>query len=214
MSGSLIRPRMSSIGGVRGGVAGLAVVAVLFAGTACGAPGAPAGAVSSAERPVPFADCAAVTAPPGVGPAPAGGSAAVALPALTLPCLAGGEPVALDRLRGPAVVNLWASWCEPCREELPMLQRYADRVVGRIRVIGVVTGDDRTRAIALGEELGVTFPALYDRDRQLIAAVGRTALPLTLFVDGTGAVTYLHNAAALDEGVLETLVEEHLGVVP
>src|SRR5690606_472439 len=86
------------------------------------------------------------------------------LPAVTLPCFSDGEPVALDQVRGPAVVNLWASWCPPCRDELPVMQRLADRAAGRLRVVGVVVSDRPAAAAALAEDLGLTFPALDDRD--------------------------------------------------
>jgi hypothetical protein len=59
------------------------------------------------------------------------------LPDIALPCLGGGRDVNLAGLRGPMVVNLWASWCEPCREELPVLQEYAERARRQVRVLGV-----------------------------------------------------------------------------
>src|SRR5690606_9396087 len=94
------------------------------------------------------------------------------LPDLDLPCFVGGEPVALDRLRGPAVLNLWASWCEPCRRELPVMQRFAEQADGRVEVIGIVVSDRPHAAAALAEDLGVTFPALEDRDDQLRPLIG------------------------------------------
>lgn len=166
----------------------------------------------------PLAGCARLRAPPPEAPAPAtpaGGDADAGargpLPELELSCVTGGEPVALDRLPGPAVVNLWASWCYPCREELPVLQRFADRTAGRVHVVGVVTSDTRTRAAAFAGDAGLTFPMLYDPDGHLLAELPTVGLPKTLFVDANGTVRHLHQAP-LDADTLTALAAEHLRV--
>jgi thiol-disulfide isomerase/thioredoxin len=149
-----------------------------------------------------------VTGPPSPGPA-----AGDPLPELALPCLDGGRPVDLARLGTPTVVNLWASWCGPCRQELPAFQRYADRAGDRLRVIGVITRDRDAAARSMMTDLGLRFPMLVDDEGALLAGVGRQALPVTLFVDARGRIAYLYNAQALDEPTLELLAEQHLGVV-
>ena len=183
----------------------VAVLALLLAG--CTQP-----ASSGGDEPAsPLADCAGVVAEPGPsGEEPDG--TGVPLPDLSLPCFTGGQPVAVGGLRGPLVVNLWASWCAPCREELPALQRYADRVAGAVRVLGVVTGDRRAAAASLAEELGIRFPALEDTGERLRAELGAVGLPATAFVDSAGRVRYVHQEPGLDESTLAALVEEHLGV--
>lgn len=160
----------------------------------------------------PLADCGALQAPP--PRAEAGSSASSTspeLPDLTLPCFTGGEQVGLAELAGPAVINLWASWCGPCRAELPVLQRFADRAGERVHVVGVVTQDSRSRAAAFATDARITFPALLDRDGQLLARVPAVGLPATLFVDRDGRVRHLHNAQ-LDGATLERFAAEHLGV--
>lgn len=158
----------------------------------------------------PLADCQGLTEPPGEA-VPAAGSGEP-LPDLTLPCFTGGEPFRLADLRGPAVVNLWASWCAPCREELPALQRYADQTAGRVHVLGVVTKDPRPAAAAeLATDLGVRFPALEDQPGRLRAEVAGTGLPVTLLVDAAGQLRYVH-PGPLDGSTLARLVTEHLGV--
>src|SRR3954464_7397901 len=105
--------------------------------TAAASPGAPA-------RPAPAPAEAA-------GGAPGRGEA---LPALTLPCLVGGHRERLADFRGPAVINLWASWCQPCLQELPAIEAYAQHAAGTVRVVGVVTDDpDRSAAQSFVEEL-------------------------------------------------------------
>lgn len=180
----------------------------------------PSARAGPAEPVSPLTDCADLTAPPpAAGPRAdrqAGDDARPALPErlpdLTLPCVTGGEPVALGRLAGPAVVNLWASWCEPCRDELPVLQRFADRAAGRVHVVGVVTEDTRTRAVWLARDTGVTFPAVLDVEGRLRDRLPAVGLPVTLFVDIDGRIRHLHNAP-LDDGTLAALAAEHLGVV-
>jgi thiol-disulfide isomerase/thioredoxin len=135
------------------------------------------------------------------------------LPDLILPCLDGGHPVRLTGIGGPMVVNLWASWCAPCRKELPALQSYAARAGDRVRVLGVATNDTASAARSFAADAHLTFPMLADEQGRLLAAVGRTALPVTIFVDAAGRVTHLYNAQALDEPALERLIENHLGVV-
>lgn len=142
-----------------------------------------------------------------VAPAPAG-----TVPDLTLPCFDGSGTVHIRQLAGPAVVNLWASWCQPCLTELPAFQRFAARAGARVPVVGVNTSDDRGRAQSVIDDLKLTFPMLYDDRRQLLTGVDRTALPATLFIADDGRIAYLHNAEALDDAKLARLVREHLGV--
>jgi peroxiredoxin len=190
---------------VRGAAALL--VALVLTVTGC----SDAGDSPSAGDPVssPMADCTGLTQPLG-DPA---GETGEPLPDLTLPCFTGEEPFRLADLRGPAVVNLWASWCTPCRDELPALQRYADRAAREVHVVGVVTEDRRSAAAALAEDLGITFPALDDPDAELRKELGVLGLPATLFVDAAGRVRLVF-PRPLDEATLAGLVTEHLGVSP
>jgi thiol-disulfide isomerase/thioredoxin len=134
------------------------------------------------------------------------------LPAITLDCFTGGKAMQVGLLRGPAVVNLWATWCPPCREELPVFQQLADRATDRVHVVGVDTMDDRAAAVDLADGLGLTFPSLVDPNREVLRAFAGAGLPMTLFVDGDGKVRHVYNAKALDGPALAALVERHLGV--
>jgi thiol-disulfide isomerase/thioredoxin len=237
--GRRFRAARDGSGSPRRRVAGLALpllVSLLVVG-GCGA-GDPGPATGAGATGPPIADCAALAAPPAaprtsadvrppaaVHPPAAGRSAGrVAgslapgspqpLPDVTLPCYAGGAPVRVSGLRGPAIVNLWASWCEPCRRELAVLQRYADRVDGRVHVIGVITEDTRDASGALAADLGLRFPQLYDRSAQLRRLLNRAALPITLLVDREGQIRLLYNAEALDDDTLDMLAQQYLGVPP
>jgi thiol-disulfide isomerase/thioredoxin len=134
------------------------------------------------------------------------------VPDVELECLEGGGTVRLTDLHRPAIVNLWASWCAPCRTELPAFQAYAARAGDRVAVIGVDTGDTRTAGGALLSDLRVSYPTLFDDRQRLLKAVGRTALPVTLFVDAGGGVRYLDNSTPLDEAAIARLASTYLGV--
>ncbi|SCG52399.1 TlpA family protein disulfide reductase [Micromonospora inositola] len=165
-----------------------------------------------AERPAPFADCAALTAAPAsAAPAPTSGPGQP-LPELTLNCFTGGAPVDLREVKGPAVVNVWASWCPPCRKELPAFQRLSERAAGRFQVIGVNSRDSRGGAQSIGEDFGVRFPMLVDQGDAFERALNRNSFPLTLFVGADGRVRHTDATGALDDATLTELVRTHLGV--
>jgi thiol-disulfide isomerase/thioredoxin len=173
------------------------VLVVALAGCAAEATTAP----GPRQTPSPFQDCTALI----------GRGAAADLPDLKLPCFTGGAAVPLTGVRGPAVINIWATWCDPCREELPAMQRLADRTKGRLLVIGVDTGDSRDAAASFGTDKQVSLATLYDAERKLVGALGRPALPVTVFLDGNGK-RFVYNQLPPDEAQLAALVRTHTGV--
>jgi thiol-disulfide isomerase/thioredoxin len=135
------------------------------------------------------------------------------MPSVRLACFRGGGRIAMSDLRGPALVNLWASWCGPCRTELPALQQYATRAAGAVSVIGVITRDrGRAAPAAVVEDLGLTFPMLADADGALLTAIGRGALPVTLAVAADGRIAGVHAGPAMDGPAVDALVDRYLGV--
>jgi cytochrome c biogenesis protein CcmG/thiol:disulfide interchange protein DsbE len=134
------------------------------------------------------------------------------LSALSFDCPGGGT---LDLARAqalPTLVNLWGSWCPPCREEMPLLQQLAASGAGKIQVVGVISKDGRPQAESFAADAGVTFPSAFDGDGELMADLGINVLPYTYFLDATGSVVYTQvgPVSSLDE--LRGLVAEHLGV--
>ena len=137
-----------------------------------------------------------------------GASADDGLPALRLPCLAGGQDVSLDELGNrPVLVNLWASWCAPCREEMPLIEDAYARSGDRIGFLGVNTEDRRSAAVALLADLDVTFAHVVDQEGRLLTELGLPGLPVTLAVAADGRVIDRQvgqlSAARLDEMVAE-----------
>ena len=136
------------------------------------------------------------------------------LPDLTLPCLGGGPDVDLASLRGPLVVNVWGSYCGPCREEMPALQEFYETYGDQVDVVGIDYQDTQPRAaLELAKRSGVTYPLVADPGGDINAADPISVIrgvPWFVFVDADGTVT---NAAggvdSADE--LATLANEHLG---
>lgn len=150
---------------------------------------------------------------PGAGQEPVDGG----MPDLTLACLGGGPAVRLSGLRGPMVVNLFAQWCEPCRQELPYYQRLYRDAKGKVAVLGIDYLDTQPAgALALAKDTGVTFPLLADPDGELRGRFRIRGLPGLVFVDEEGRIT---NDGGLPTFTvirsydqLTSLVREHLGV--
>ncbi|MGH3365051.1 MAG: TlpA family protein disulfide reductase, partial [Nocardioidaceae bacterium] len=160
----------------------------------------------AAKKQAGIADCPA--APAEGGAVPEG-----ALPQVTLPCLGGGADVDLSTLRGPMVVNLWAQWCGPCREELPYYQRLHERAGDQVEVLGVDYQDTRPDwALDLLRETGVTFPSVADPGGELRVPLRVRGLPGILFVDGDGRLVHQEFAVIESYEQLTGLVEQHLGV--
>ena len=137
---------------------------------------------------------------------------AALMPALAFDCPGGGS-LDLGRAPGvPTLVNLWGSWCPPCREEMPVLQSFARAAGDRVQVLGVISKDGVPQADAFAADAGVTFPGAFDREGRLMAELGINALPYTYFLDADGAVAHVETGPVDSVAELETLVAEHLGV--
>ncbi|MEZ5093286.1 TlpA family protein disulfide reductase [Nocardioides sp.] len=153
-----------------------------------------------------IADCS-----PGQGVAVDGG-----LPDVTLPCLGGGPDVPLGTLRGPMVVNVWASWCPPCREELPVYQRFAEEYAGRVAVVGIDFQDTQPRAaLELARDAGVTYPLLADPESLTEGpppGLVARGLPMVALVDAEGEVVHLEAREVTDVRELQELVSTYLDI--
>jgi len=128
------------------------------------------------------------------------------LPAVRLTCLAGGAVVNLARLGGsPVLVNLWASWCVPCQQEMPALQRAYAQHGRQVRFLGVDTEDERSSARDFLAAVGVHYPQVVDDRGDLLHRLGGTGLPVTLVLDASGKVVYSHRGQLSDSALATAL---------
>jgi len=105
-----------------------------------------------------------------------------------------GENLRLSEYRGDVVMlNFWATWCGPCRQEMPLLdemfQRY--RKVG-FTLLGINIDEDTRRAREMADTLGVSFPVLFDLDKDVSRLYAIDAMPVTLLIDRQGVVRHVH----------------------
>ena len=138
------------------------------------------------------------------------------LPDVVLPCLGGGRPVRLAGLRGrPMVVNVWAQWCGPCRDEAPFLAEVARTDASDLLVLGVDHADpEPARALEFARTASWTYPQLQDRDSVLRTDLQVAALPQTFFVRADGTVAYRNLRPFTSAGQIRELARRHLGVAP
>ena len=114
-------------------------------------------------------------------------------PDFTLRTMAGPN-LRLQEQRGQVVmINFWATWCGPCRQEMPHLNRLFEkyRASGFV-LLGVNVDDDPRNAAEVAAKLGVTFPMLLDTDKKVSHLYDLGSMPSTLLIDRDGKVRYLH----------------------
>lgn len=108
----------------------------------------------------------------------------------TVARLGGGNAGVTDFHGKVLLVNLWASWCPPCRQEMPDLERFARNAAkDGVEVVGVNEGESAQTAAAFAKAVGVTFPILLDQQQQYGAAYGALGLPTSVFVRRDGTVS-------------------------
>jgi peroxiredoxin len=144
---------------------------------------------------------------PGSGPAPRVGAEA---PDFTLKDLQGNE-VKLSSLRGkPVMINFWATWCPPCREEIPVITKmYGEREGGSsYEVLGVATQSDTSTIRAFAAEFGMDFPLLPDVNSNVVSTYHVLPIPTTFFVDKDGIIRFIQTGPVTRVTMEEWLLGE------
>jgi peroxiredoxin len=128
---------------------------------------------------------------------------------------ADGKNLRLHEQRGRVVlVNFWATWCGPCRQEMPLLEQLHQKYQGSgFTLLGVNVDSDSRQAISLASKLGVSFPVLLDGEKTVSKLYDLNSMPSTLLIDRDGKVRYVHRGyqagyEALYEKQIRELLKE------
>jgi cytochrome c biogenesis protein CcmG/thiol:disulfide interchange protein DsbE len=180
--------------------AGAAVVTGAILGVAVGRLASPNGSGGSTSN--------VFTATGGVFTKEAG----IPAPTWNLPDLAHRtKSVALSQFRGhPLIINFWASWCPPCRAEMPALEHEARKLAGRITIVGLDTQDEASAGLAFARSRGVSYPLALD-NAQVWSAYGVYGLPTTFFVSANGRIVG-KQTGGMTQSRLETLIHQVFGI--
>ncbi len=117
-----------------------------------------------------------------------------------------GAEVSLDELRGtPVVLNLWASWCEPCKDEAPLLAAVASRYRGRVVVLGMNVQDLSADGREFARVYGMPFPSVRDGDDSVKNRYGATGVPETFVIDRAGRVAFALRGPLVASGASENM---------
>ena len=131
---------------------------------------------------------------------------------ISLDCLNGGEGAQLEALRGPMIINVWGSWCGPCKKEIPYFVAFNKKALGKVALIGVDVEEANTKdGQRFVEENGVSWPNLYDPDGRSRQYFGM-GVPVTWFIAPDGRVAYKKIGEVSGEKELIDLTEKYLGI--
>ncbi len=140
------------------------------------------------------------------------------LPAVSLPCLTNtgysAERYSLQSLKGPLLLNLWGSWCGPCKEEMPLFRELylATRGSKSLSIIGIDVEEASPKdGITFVKQYGMAWPQLADNEQKTRVDFGM-GVPVTWFVNADGAVTYKKIGQIHSWAQLRGLVSQHLSI--
>jgi thiol-disulfide isomerase/thioredoxin len=127
------------------------------------------------------------------------------LPDVPIEALGGAPLDSLRDVEGPAVVNLWATWCVPCRTEIPDFEA-VHRGRGDVEFVGINVGEEAPEAAAFIGEVGATYDQYLDRDGSVVTALDASTMPFTLVIDADGEIVERH-AGAMSQSELGAAID-------
>jgi len=135
-------------------------------------------------------------------------------PEFSLPA-ASGEVITLSDLRGhPVLINFWASWCPPCKAEMPALERVYQEYQEQgliVLAVNATNQDDAADAVAFSQSINLSFPILFDSNGDVSRAYQVRALPSTYFVDADGIIQEVVIGGPMSEALLRIRVQQLIG---
>lgn len=120
------------------------------------------------------------------------------------------EGILVGQRGTPVIVNVWASWCAPCRTEMPLLQRAAEAYGDRVVILGVASNDSPEAARRFLNDLSLTYPNVFDVTGRIRVELGLTAYPTT-YVFGSDGYLQTTVIGGISEQRLAGLIESALG---
>jgi cytochrome c biogenesis protein CcmG, thiol:disulfide interchange protein DsbE len=134
----------------------------------------------------------------------------VEITAFDITALDGGESTSLSDIDGPAVVNLWATWCVPCRTEIPEFEAVHRQRGDEVRFVGINIGEDAERAAGFLAEVGATYDQYRDPDGVVSTGLDAPNLPVTVVIDADGVIR-ARRLGTMDQDALVAAIDDALG---
>lgn len=129
-----------------------------------------------------------------------------------IPCLDGKSSIYFAQLRGPLIVNVWGSWCAPCKEEIPIFRSFYPKIEGMAHLLGVdVEEAKRSDGSQFVVSTGMTWPNLFDPDGRTRGLFGM-GVPVTWFIDSNGTVVHKKIGVIKSEEELRDLTKKYLAI--
>ena len=129
-----------------------------------------------------------------------------------LECLGGGSAIAADSIRGPALINVWGTWCEPCKQELPHLAHFLAKYSDQVDLVGIAVEEKSMESVRkFVQNHGISWPILYDATGATRGKFGM-GVPVTWLVDESGTVVYKKYGPFKSTEEIELAAIKYLGV--
>ena len=129
-----------------------------------------------------------------------------------LNCLTGAEKISVESLRGPLIVNVWGSWCGPCKQEMPYFVEFHHQANGKVKLLGIAVEEAKAQdSKDIIISYGMTWPSLFDAKGVTRKNFGM-GVPVTWFIDEQGTVVYKHIGVVKSTKELIDLTVKYLKV--
>ena len=131
---------------------------------------------------------------------------------VTLECLGDGSEISADSIRGPALINVWGTWCEPCKQELPHLAHFLAKYSDQVDLVGIAVEEKSMESVRkFVQSHGISWPILYDATGATRGKFGM-GVPVTWLVDESGTVVYKKYGPFKSTEEIELAAIKYLGV--